>query len=117
MALKPGSFAGIRPGSGGKDGGVAVPIKETAKERLERVEKEYAENKEKEKLKQQQGPKLRWLPPVVEKLSPVENEVYQCVLNADKANDGDDNEVRGSPPPPPPPTRRTHHPGRSSCTC
>ena len=85
------SFVGIKPGT--PDSGRAVPQNEGAKERLERLEREWAEEKRKAKEKRDAGPKLRWTPPAVERLGPIENEVYKCIMAADKHNDGDDNEL------------------------
>ena len=58
------SFVGIKPGT--PDSGRAVPQNEGAKERLERLEREWAEEKRKAKEKRDAGPKLRWTPPAVD---------------------------------------------------
>ena len=74
--------------------GIKVPVIESGKERLERLEGQWkAEKLAAAAKRKKEGPYLRWKPPEVERLGPIELAVYNCIMKNDKTNDGDDNEL------------------------
>ena len=67
---------------------------ETAKERLDRLEREYKIKQEKAKRRaKNSGPNLRWKPPVVERLDPTQDAVWRAVVEAPVENEDDDHEL------------------------
>ena len=66
---------------------------ETAKARLDRLEREYKIKQEKAKRRaKNSGPNLRWKPPVVERLDPTQDAVWRAVVEAPVENEDDDHE-------------------------